>query len=553
MKRLFKVSTVANGLMFFLVLFLNGCVSTGQDNLSVRSERIAGSERDSLSISDKMLMALLDSESDLLYYEKQQLKSCLKEYNAFSCLNAGRSALKKGDDYASELFARGCVFEDTESCVYRAVMLKSEKIKTAETEKYYKILEDIACSSPKNGSCNSLGWHLFGAGEETEARKYYEFSCVAGDYFACYNLAWLNLKDNPVEGEKYLKISCMGGMPIACVDLGIRYYTGGNKELGEKYAAQSLEKADEYCSNGDGESCDSISRWFKITGEEAKAAEYAKKTESAISNVSDFNAMAKIIKYRNDNPSLFTDTSIEKTGSFKEGEKYKGYYHCSQGITDIEIDIKSVKEENISGTINFKKDEVEGSYFFSSMKTDQENVIKLVSGDWIMQPENYIRVDLMGTKDPDTNQFYGIFLNEECGAFITSEKQTGEMSLSSEIKEMSNNYRKIVFPPKNFDKEKECFRGDKTIEELILQKFGKKGAEVYKLIDGSKNAEIIMNETGVDEDFIINLFEYLEKCEWIKLEQPGQKENSEDSKENNEEKQNDTEENTNEINNEENK
>lgn len=502
----------------FLVVLLSGCSSTGQSSYYEKPARtISFVNEGSLNDIDGLLILLTSSDSNLLVYEKENIKECIIGNNAFSCLTEGKRALKRGEYYASALFSKGCSLKNTESCVYRAVLLKNRRIKTPEENKYYKILENIACSSPRNGSCNSLGWFSYGIGEETEARKYYQFSCVAGDYFACYNLAWLNLKENPVEGKKYLKISCMGGMPIACVDLGIRYYTGGNKELGEKFAAQSLEKVDEYCSNGDGESCDSISRWFKITGENAKAVEYAKKTESAISNANNFNAMAKIIKYRNDNPSLFTDTSIEKTGYFKEGEKYKGYYSCLQGLTHLEIVITGVEEESVKGIINYRKNEVElGSYSFVSEKTGMENIFKLVAKEWIKQPDGYVTVDSMGTKDPDTNEFYGIILSEDCGIFVTGDSKSDQIPIYK-------GFRDTAFKESSdfFEIDLECHSPGKSKEDMILKYFGEKGLKIYNLIDGRKNAEGIMREVGVDEDFIISIFEYLEKCRWVRLDHPG--------------------------------
>ncbi|MCX8205879.1 MAG: hypothetical protein N3H30_01485 [Candidatus Micrarchaeota archaeon] len=59
-------------------------------------------------------------------------------------------------------------------------------------------------------------------------------------------------------------------------------------------------------------------------------------------------------------------------------------------------------------------------------------------------------------------------------------------------------------------------------EELIRQEFGEKGVEAYRLIDGKRTAEQIMNEAGVDEELIIKLFEFLEAKGVIRLERPKQ-------------------------------
>ncbi len=58
------------------------------------------------------------------------------------------------------------------------------------------------------------------------------------------------------------------------------------------------------------------------------------------------------------------------------------------------------------------------------------------------------------------------------------------------------------------------------LEKMIKEKFGDKGVEIYRLIDGKRTAEQIMNEAGVEEDTIISLFDFLESRGTIRLERP---------------------------------
>lgn len=57
-------------------------------------------------------------------------------------------------------------------------------------------------------------------------------------------------------------------------------------------------------------------------------------------------------------------------------------------------------------------------------------------------------------------------------------------------------------------------------EKIIFDKFGATGLSVYKLIDGERTAEEILNETGVSEVRLVEILEFMEKQGIIKLEKP---------------------------------
>ncbi len=65
-------------------------------------------------------------------------------------------------------------------------------------------------------------------------------------------------------------------------------------------------------------------------------------------------------------------------------------------------------------------------------------------------------------------------------------------------------------------------------EQLIYDNFGDKGLQVYRLIDGIKSTEEIMDEAGVDEDFILKFFDFLETHGIIRLDYKGDSGSSED-------------------------
>lgn len=60
-------------------------------------------------------------------------------------------------------------------------------------------------------------------------------------------------------------------------------------------------------------------------------------------------------------------------------------------------------------------------------------------------------------------------------------------------------------------------------EKKIKGKYGQQGLDVYNLIDGQRTAEEIMNQTGVTENKLIEMLDFMEKEGIIKLEHPGAK------------------------------
>ena len=54
-------------------------------------------------------------------------------------------------------------------------------------------------------------------------------------------------------------------------------------------------------------------------------------------------------------------------------------------------------------------------------------------------------------------------------------------------------------------------------EKHVLTRFGEKGLRMFKLINGERTTEQIMNKARSYEDFVINMFEYLEQKNMIKF------------------------------------
>jgi hypothetical protein len=58
------------------------------------------------------------------------------------------------------------------------------------------------------------------------------------------------------------------------------------------------------------------------------------------------------------------------------------------------------------------------------------------------------------------------------------------------------------------------------VEKIIKDKYGEIGLKVYTLIDGARTAEEIMEETGLDEEKLVEILDFLDEQGIIKLEYP---------------------------------
>ncbi len=65
--------------------------------------------------------------------------------------------------------------------------------------------------------------------------------------------------------------------------------------------------------------------------------------------------------------------------------------------------------------------------------------------------------------------------------------------------------------------------GEEPVEKIIRDKYGAIGIAVYTLIDGNKSAEEIMAETGLTEVKLIEILDFMEEKNIIKLEYPDKK------------------------------
>lgn len=62
--------------------------------------------------------------------------------------------------------------------------------------------------------------------------------------------------------------------------------------------------------------------------------------------------------------------------------------------------------------------------------------------------------------------------------------------------------------------------GPSKYEKAVHEKYGRTGVQVYRMADGKKTGEEILKETGISEDRLIEMLQFMDKKGIIKLEKP---------------------------------
>lgn len=107
----------------------------------------------------------------------------------------------------------------------------------------------------------------------------------------------------------------------------------------------------------------------------------------------------------------------ERAMPFRAGDTWRGTYQCGQGVTNLELKIVRVSELDVEVTFDFVHDgsNAAGSFQMSGKYRKQSRKLKLVAGDWVVQPPGYVTVDLDGTIEGDG--FSGRVLTPGCTTF----------------------------------------------------------------------------------------------------------------------------------------
>lgn len=431
-----------NDLILLTVLVISGCATANTENPPVVDSRKESPKSESVQFSDNeiiltefdnWLIGLSKLAVNTSSFDGNNVKECRYGTDKSVCIKIGNAAQKKGDNStAAVFFAKGCLYDDQNACAHLAVMVKTGRVESDKEGENYKRLSELACPMPGNEGCVSLGWYLYGAGAETEAEKLYEASCVAGIGTACYNLAWLNLAEKPEKGEKYLMLSCLMEIPAGCVDSGIRLYNSGKIESGEKSVDLQIKETEEWCEQGDTESCHSLAIWFKTRKDTVKEQEFLQRTETVMKQTNDYSATEKIIKLRKENPELFKGVaqSGTETVPFKAGDVYKGYFYSPLGLSDLMIEITEVTDSGISGNLRYKIKISEGSFNFSGGYNSLMNMAYFEPVENADDPDDLQGFSFGGIIDRKNNEFFGKIDSDGYGAFFTRKSLNGESLMS---------------------------------------------------------------------------------------------------------------------------
>lgn len=98
-------------------------------------------------------------------------------------------------------------------------------------------------------------------------------------------------------------------------------------------------------------------------------------------------------------------------------EKYEGHYYCYQGKTSLVLSIDN-NTEPIGAVFDFKvTDSIYGKFNMNGYYDNKNNKIYLFGKEWVIRPNNYFTVDLVGEFSQNKNLLSGRVIGTGCSTF----------------------------------------------------------------------------------------------------------------------------------------
>lgn len=113
----------------------------------------------------------------------------------------------------------------------------------------------------------------------------------------------------------------------------------------------------------------------------------------------------------------------EAPNPFRAGDDWIGTYTCPQGLTDLDLHVVSVDDDEVTATFDFRWNDTHGSFELSGRWQPVGARMRFVAGAWIDRPSaKWWTVDMDGTIDATSTVYTGAITHEGCGAFSLTHK-----------------------------------------------------------------------------------------------------------------------------------
>jgi len=103
---------------------------------------------------------------------------------------------------------------------------------------------------------------------------------------------------------------------------------------------------------------------------------------------------------------------------FRKNQRWKGYYVCGQGSTNLILKISNVSDESISAVFDFNyKNKCKGKFKLRGKYNKGSRSITFKPGKWLKNTCGYSSVGMKGRLSKNGKQFSGSITSSSCGEF----------------------------------------------------------------------------------------------------------------------------------------
>jgi hypothetical protein len=110
---------------------------------------------------------------------------------------------------------------------------------------------------------------------------------------------------------------------------------------------------------------------------------------------------------------------LPRPNPFADRRTWVGEYQCPQGRTDLAVRVVDVHGPWVRAVFDFHHapTDVSGQFLMSGQFDEQNGTVVFTPGTWIIHPDDYETVGMLGSVSRDGSRFSGRIAHAGCGAF----------------------------------------------------------------------------------------------------------------------------------------
>jgi hypothetical protein len=115
----------------------------------------------------------------------------------------------------------------------------------------------------------------------------------------------------------------------------------------------------------------------------------------------------------------WSSDGLPRPNPFVDHRTYVGTYECPQGITQLTFRVVDVRGKKVRAIFDFHHapTNVSGQFMMAGTFDEQTGRVALIPGTWIIHPDDYETVAMIGRTTLDGSRFDGKIASRGCRAF----------------------------------------------------------------------------------------------------------------------------------------